>query len=91
MSALLGIDGIEPVCAQILRDAGHTVVEKSKLPASELLSIIGDFDGLIVRSETKVTVRVLNSGGSFRAHLQPPVAWAGYSPPLFGCLHCYSI
>lgn len=54
---ILVVDGIEPVCAQILRDAGHTVDEKAKLPASELLSIIGNYHGLVVRSETKVTVR----------------------------------
>ena len=54
---ILVVDGIEPICARILRDAGHTVDEKAKLPASELLSIVGQYQGLVVRSETKVTVR----------------------------------
>ena len=54
---LLVVDGIEPMCAQILRDAGHTVDERPKLTAPQLLAIIGDYEGLVVRSETKVTVR----------------------------------
>lgn len=67
LDRILVVDGIEPVCAQILRDAGHTVDEKSKLPAADLLAIIGNYDGLVVRSETKVTVRSACCGGVGRA------------------------
>ncbi len=59
LDRILIVDGIEPVCAQILRDAGHEVDEAPKLPAADLLTRIGDYHGLIVRSETKVTVRPL--------------------------------
>lgn len=37
-----------------LRDAGFTVEKRIKLPAEELAEAMQDFDGLIVRSETKV-------------------------------------
>ena len=52
------MDGVDPVCVQILKDAGHTVDEKPKMTKTELLSVIGEYHGLVVRSETQVTVRV---------------------------------
>ena len=43
-------DPIETVCGDILRARGHdlTTVEKTPKPA-ELLQVIGDYEGLIVR------------------------------------------
>ena len=52
------MDGVDPVCVQILKDAGHTVDETPKMTKTELLSVIGEYHGLVVRSETQVTVRV---------------------------------
>ena len=42
------------------------VHERKGMSAEELKSIIGDFDALIVRSETKVTADLLTAGKSLR-------------------------
>ncbi len=52
-------DKTSPKCAEILRDAGHEVDEKVGLSPEELKNIIGEYDGLIVRSATKVTADVI--------------------------------
>jgi D-3-phosphoglycerate dehydrogenase len=46
---------------EILR-AEHDVHVRTNLTENELLDIIGDYDGLIVRSDTKVTEDVIESG-----------------------------
>ena len=43
----------------ILEKAGYTVDVKTKLPKEELLRLIKEYDGLIVRSGTKVTAEVI--------------------------------
>ena len=52
---ILVADGVSPKGIEILQKAGFETVIKDKLPAEELLEIIPDFDGLIVRSASKVT------------------------------------
>ena len=49
-------------CAEILSNAGHQVDEKFGLTPEELLTLIGEYDGLIVRSATKVTQEVFEKG-----------------------------
>ncbi len=44
---------------RILQDAGLTVDVKTKLTPEELLRVIPDYEGLVVRSSTKVTADVL--------------------------------
>ncbi len=56
---ILITDKTSPKCAQILRDAGFTVDEKFGIPKDELLKIIGNYQGMIVRSATKVTADVI--------------------------------
>lgn len=73
---ILIVDGIEPVCAQILRDAGHEVDEAAKLPAADLLARIGNYHGLIVRSETKVTVRARHQLAEFERFLRSCLIYA---------------
>ena len=73
---ILIVDGIEPVCAQILRDAGHEVDEAAKLPAADLLARIGNYHGLIVRSETKVTVRARHQLAEFERFPQSGLIYA---------------
>jgi D-3-phosphoglycerate dehydrogenase len=46
----------------LLRDAGIVVDERSGLSAEELVHVIKDYDGLIVRSATKVTKDVIDAG-----------------------------
>ena len=50
-----------------LRAAGFTVEKRAGLRADELRAIIAGYDGLIVRSETKVTAEVLDAAVRLRA------------------------
>lgn len=55
---VLVADGVSAKAVDILQK-DFTVVVKDKLPAEELLSIISNFDGIIVRSASKVTREVI--------------------------------
>ncbi|NXA49026.1 SERA dehydrogenase, partial [Nothocercus julius] len=52
-------DSLDPCCREILQAGGIGVVEKPGLSPAELLREIGDCEGLIIRSATKVTAEVL--------------------------------
>ncbi|HZZ83423.1 MAG TPA: phosphoglycerate dehydrogenase [Anaeromyxobacteraceae bacterium] len=56
---VLVADDLSAEGIRILRDAGLEVDVKVGLPAEELAGIIGGYDGLAVRSATKVTARLL--------------------------------
>ena len=58
----------DPVSEQgiALLSAKHTVDVKLKLPEAELISIIGDYDALVVRSETKVTKGVIEAADKLK-------------------------
>lgn len=53
-------------CAEILRAAGHEVDENTGLPPDELKAIIGQYDGLVVRSATKVTGDLLSAADNLK-------------------------
>ncbi|MDR1657382.1 MAG: hydroxyacid dehydrogenase [Deltaproteobacteria bacterium] len=57
-------DKIESICPEIFSKAGFTVDEKSGLTPAELQAAIGDYHGLVVRSATTVTEKVLASGAA---------------------------
>jgi len=46
-------------CPEILRNAGLTVDEKYGISADELGTIINNYDGIIVRSATRITAKLL--------------------------------
>lgn len=52
-------DPIEQVAVDILENAGIHVDKKAKLSEEQLAKVIGDYDGLIVRSGTQVTAPVI--------------------------------
>ena len=58
---ILITDGISPEGAKILTDAGHQV-DLLTLKPEELLSKIGGYDCIVVRSATKVTKEVIEAG-----------------------------
>ena len=60
-------DPIAEEGVQKLREAGFAVDERPGLPPEELLQIIADYDGLIVRSATKVTRQVIEHGVNLKA------------------------
>ncbi|MDR2460003.1 MAG: hydroxyacid dehydrogenase [Deltaproteobacteria bacterium] len=55
-------DKVEPICSKIFEEAGYEVDSKIGLGTRELASIIGQYEGLVVRSNTKVTSEVLEKG-----------------------------
>lgn len=64
-SKVLIPEKVSPDGLQLLQ-ATLEVHEKKGLSAEELLSIIGDYEALIVRSETKVTAQLLAAGKKLR-------------------------
>jgi len=58
----LASDSIEAVCAKTFKARGHELVEKPGIKKDELLKIIGDYEGLVVRSGTKVTKEIIEAG-----------------------------
>jgi D-3-phosphoglycerate dehydrogenase len=54
-------DAMDPRAAAIFRERGIEVDEKTGLSPDELKSIIGEYDGLAVRSSTRVTAPVLDA------------------------------
>ena len=52
---ILASDSIEPICAKVFKDRGHELIEKPGIKKDELLKIIHEYDGIVVRSATKVT------------------------------------
>jgi len=59
MPKVLISDKLSPAAAQIFRDRGIEVTEKVGMKPDELIKVIGEFDGLAIRSSTKVTAEVL--------------------------------
>jgi D-3-phosphoglycerate dehydrogenase len=53
-------DKLSPAAVQIFTDRGLEVVVKPGLDKDQLAEIIGEFDGLAIRSATKVTAKLLD-------------------------------
>ena len=63
---ILVSDSLSPRGTEVLERAGFTVAVKTKLSKDELLEEIKNYEGLIVRSATKVTKEVIEAGGKLR-------------------------
>ena len=61
MPKVLISDQMDPKAAEIFRANGVEVDEKPGLSKDELKAIIGDYDGLAIRSATKVTADLLEA------------------------------
>jgi len=55
-------DEIDQRCVDVLQSNGVEVTKNTKLSKEELIQEIQNYDGLIVRSATKVTAEVINAG-----------------------------
>ena len=63
MFKVLVLDGISDQGIQELYDAPDVQVDKkATMPEDELVQIIGEYDAVLVRSQTKVTERVMTAG-----------------------------
>ncbi len=59
-------DNLAPVGVEILIEAGLEVDVKTGMSPDELKAVIGDYDGLVIRSATKVTTDLLESASRLR-------------------------
>ncbi len=59
-------DNLAPIGEQILLDAGLEVDNKAGLPPEELLKIIPEYDGLVIRSATNVTAEVIEAASNLK-------------------------
>jgi D-3-phosphoglycerate dehydrogenase / 2-oxoglutarate reductase len=66
MPKVLISDQMDPKAAEIFRARGVEVDEKPGMSKDELKAIIGDYDGLAIRSATKVTADVLDAATNLK-------------------------
>jgi D-3-phosphoglycerate dehydrogenase / 2-oxoglutarate reductase len=66
MPKVLISDAMSPRAAEIFRERGVEVDVKTGLKPAELLAIIGGYDGLAIRSSSKVTAEVIAAGTRLR-------------------------
>lgn len=66
LSKVLISDEVDPKCVEILQTHGIEVVQNTKLSKAELLTEIQKYDGLIVRSATKVMADVIKAGTNLK-------------------------
>lgn len=59
-------DNLAPVGEKILRDAGLDVDVKTGLPPEELKAIISEYDGLVIRSATKVRQDIIEAATNLK-------------------------
>lgn len=55
MKKIIITDSVDSKCVSILEAAGHSVLYKPGMPKEEIQKVIKDYNGLVVRSATKVT------------------------------------
>ncbi|CAN5276640.1 phosphoglycerate dehydrogenase [soil metagenome] len=66
MPKVLISDKMDPRAAQIFRDRGVQVDEITGKTPEEVIAIIGDYDGLAIRSSTKVTKAILDAATNLK-------------------------
>ncbi len=67
MSRALVCDPIDDEGLKMLKNAGIDVDYKPSITAAELKQVIRDYDGVVVRSRTKITREIIESGSRLRA------------------------
>lgn len=59
-------DNMQKACIEILKSEGFEVDEKTGLKEDEIVSIIGDYSAVIVRSATKITSKIIDAASSLK-------------------------
>ncbi len=67
-------DALSPAAVAIFKERGVEVDVKPGLDKDELAAIIGDYDGLAIRSATKVTAKLLESGDAAEGRRAAPAS-----------------
>ncbi|MGB9613513.1 MAG: phosphoglycerate dehydrogenase, partial [Candidatus Margulisiibacteriota bacterium] len=63
---VLAMDKTAEEGLRLLREAGIEVDSRSGLSEDELVKVIPEYDALIVRSETKVTSKIIEAGKNLK-------------------------
>ncbi len=63
---VLATDGVDELCVSIFKSRGHQVDHLKTMPEAELCKIIGDYDGLVIRSATKVNANIIKHASKMR-------------------------
>ncbi|MBX3176620.1 MAG: phosphoglycerate dehydrogenase [Candidatus Hydrogenedentes bacterium] len=66
MARVLVLDGLSEQGVEVFRERGIDVDVKPPQSEGELAAILGDYDGLVVRSATKVTAAALENAGRLK-------------------------
>uniref|UniRef100_A0A4W6FLA4 D-3-phosphoglycerate dehydrogenase n=1 Tax=Lates calcarifer TaxID=8187 RepID=A0A4W6FLA4_LATCA len=66
IKTVLVSESVDPRCRAILEENGIRVTEKQNMKKDELIAEIKDYDGLVVRSATKVTADVINAADNLK-------------------------
>ena len=66
MPKVLISDKLSPLAAQVFKDRGVDVDVKPGMDADALKACIGEYDGLAIRSATKVTQEILEAAGNLK-------------------------
>ncbi|TKS67234.1 D-3-phosphoglycerate dehydrogenase [Collichthys lucidus] len=59
-------ESVDPRCKAILEENGIRVTEKQNMKKDELMAEIKNYDGLVVRSATKVTADIINAADNLK-------------------------
>ncbi|XP_058479117.1 D-3-phosphoglycerate dehydrogenase [Solea solea] len=59
-------ESVDPRCRAILEENGIRVTEKQNMKKDELIAELKNYDGLVVRSATKVTADVINAADNLK-------------------------
>src|SRR5690554_5338888 len=63
---VLLLDGVDPICAHTFKERGIQADQPNKLSPEELIAVIGEYDGMVVRSATTVTADLLKHAKSMK-------------------------
>ncbi|XP_053295603.1 D-3-phosphoglycerate dehydrogenase [Pleuronectes platessa] len=66
IKSVLISESVDPRCKALLQENGIRVTEKQQMSKDELIAEIKDYDGLVVRSATKVTADVINAASNLK-------------------------
>uniref|UniRef100_A0A8C5A9W8 D-3-phosphoglycerate dehydrogenase n=1 Tax=Gadus morhua TaxID=8049 RepID=A0A8C5A9W8_GADMO len=66
IKSILISESVDPCCKKVLEENGIQVTEKLNLTKEDLISEIKNYDGLVVRSSTKVTADIINAASNLK-------------------------
>ena len=66
LAKILASDPIDPICAKTFSKHGHELVEMPGLSKTDLMSVIEEYDGLVVRTGTKRTNDILSKAKNLK-------------------------